>query len=420
MAEVTSSIGLSGEEQANQFLGQLEKPTDLEGTREKVKNFCQLHINHGLSSSKFVLITSGGTSVPLERNTVRFIDNFSRGTRGASSAEKFLKRGYAVIFLYRAQTLEPFVRKFNSRLVFETLSECLVSEDDDDKLALEPMHNLLDDMKDLLTEYKETKDRLLRIEFVDLSDYIHYLHAITLIMKQLAHKSILYLAAAVSDFYIPPSSMSTHKINSTEPLQLTLHLVPKFLRPLVKYWAPEAFVVSFKLETEPDKLITKSRKALDTYGHKLVIANELKTRSERVLFVDRDQVTEINTKNLKLEIADIEVAIVDELILRHTKFLLENNEVPQINLCSSSQPISLAQPKQSYSNSTNQAIASTSNNNNNNNNDNLAIIGDDGRQSSEAAKETRGTKRDAPSESDNDEIIDYSKSSTRSVTGTII
>ena len=30
-----------------------------------------------------VLITSGGTTVPLEAKTVRFIDNFSSGSRGA-------------------------------------------------------------------------------------------------------------------------------------------------------------------------------------------------------------------------------------------------------------------------------------------------------------------------------------------------
>lgn len=36
-------------------------------------------------------VTSGGTTVPLERNCVRFIDNFSAGTRGAMSTEEFLK-----------------------------------------------------------------------------------------------------------------------------------------------------------------------------------------------------------------------------------------------------------------------------------------------------------------------------------------
>ena len=33
----------------------------------------------------------GGTVVPLERRCVRFIDNFSAGTRGALSAEEFLE-----------------------------------------------------------------------------------------------------------------------------------------------------------------------------------------------------------------------------------------------------------------------------------------------------------------------------------------
>ena len=34
-------------------------------------------------SCKIALVTSGGTTVPLEKRTVRFIDNFSTGGRGA-------------------------------------------------------------------------------------------------------------------------------------------------------------------------------------------------------------------------------------------------------------------------------------------------------------------------------------------------
>lgn len=49
----------------------------------------------------FVSLQSGGTTVPLEQNTVRFIDNFSAGTRGSASAEYFLEAGYQVIFLHR-------------------------------------------------------------------------------------------------------------------------------------------------------------------------------------------------------------------------------------------------------------------------------------------------------------------------------
>ena len=38
-----------------------------------------------------VVVTSGGTSVPLEKNTVRSVENFSTGNRGALSAENFLR-----------------------------------------------------------------------------------------------------------------------------------------------------------------------------------------------------------------------------------------------------------------------------------------------------------------------------------------
>ena len=75
---------------------------------------------------RVVVITSGGTTVPLERHTVRFIDNFSTGARGAVSAEwllllrmtsrYFLKEGYFVIFLYREGTKRPFRSTIDSCL----------------------------------------------------------------------------------------------------------------------------------------------------------------------------------------------------------------------------------------------------------------------------------------------------------------
>ena len=39
------------------------------------------------NNAPIVLVSSGGTAVPLEVNTVRFIDNFSTGERGAVSSE---------------------------------------------------------------------------------------------------------------------------------------------------------------------------------------------------------------------------------------------------------------------------------------------------------------------------------------------
>lgn len=53
-----------------------------ENVMEKINEF----INEK-RGQEIVLITSGGTAVPLEKQTVRFLDNFSTGNRGALSAE---------------------------------------------------------------------------------------------------------------------------------------------------------------------------------------------------------------------------------------------------------------------------------------------------------------------------------------------
>jgi len=61
-----------------------------------------------------IFITSGGTSVPLEKNAVHTIENFSTGTRGARSAEYFLKAGFPVIFFHRESSLTPFAIELQS------------------------------------------------------------------------------------------------------------------------------------------------------------------------------------------------------------------------------------------------------------------------------------------------------------------
>ena len=63
-----------------------------------------------------VFITSGGSSVPLEKNTVRSLENFSTGKRGAASAEYFLNLGYCVIYLYRENSCVPFARHFQEHI----------------------------------------------------------------------------------------------------------------------------------------------------------------------------------------------------------------------------------------------------------------------------------------------------------------
>ena len=81
--------------------------------RHKISNFLQHEADDG---SPIAFITSGGTKVPLEKNMVRFLDNFSRGERGASSAEVFLSKGYRVVYLYRQGSIYPFTRSFRKTI----------------------------------------------------------------------------------------------------------------------------------------------------------------------------------------------------------------------------------------------------------------------------------------------------------------
>ncbi|VDP12302.1 unnamed protein product [Onchocerca flexuosa] len=250
------------------------------------------------SSRKIVLITSGGTRVPLEKKMVRFIDNFSMGTRGAASAEYFLMKGYAVIFFHRDNSLKPFRRKFFQNM--PGLLEALV------------LNN-------------ELSDRLLMISFVDVSVYLMTLELICLRLRSLNSALLIYLAAAVSDFYISEENLPEHKIPSNqESLQLSLNIVPKILQKLVKDIVPQAFVVSFKLETDETILVSKARQALQKYGHQLVIGNILDTRKERVTFIsngDNEETIHLSDEQ-KSRGVEIEQLIVDKLVEMHDKLFL--------------------------------------------------------------------------------------------------
>lgn len=105
-------------------------------------------------------------------------------------------------------------------------------------------------MHQVLTKYRQAKEsnRILLLDFVTLPEYLFKLQAGTRIMARLQNKAMYYLAAAVSDFFIPSEKMAEHKIQSRDGgLTLTLDQVPKFLQPLVSNWAAKGLIVSFKV-----------------------------------------------------------------------------------------------------------------------------------------------------------------------------
>lgn len=105
-----------------------------------------------------------------------------------------------------------------------------------------------------------------------------------------------------------------------------MKMVPKILSPLVKDWAPEAFVTSFKLETDASILLDKARRALDTYRHQAVVANVLDSRRGYVVMVTPETQAELilTDDDVKNEV-EIEERIVSNLTSAHAKFMTQQD-----------------------------------------------------------------------------------------------
>ena len=348
--------------------------------KSQLLNFTTRHTSH---HTPIALVTSGGTSAPLEHNCVRFLDNFSTGTRGAHAVEQFLSRGYAVIHLKRTGSVSPFGRLLNDALecgkegltldTFGKLFDAGLSGDGgldldvDDHLSHEKKAEGNDDSQECpdpwlyskcdqnnsssttssnrrrrgelslnhrlvnsttlqatIRTYKHIHQQglLLTINFETVDDYLQKLQLCSEAISIAGPLGLVYLAAAVSDFYIPTEKRTLHKIQSRDygiksqassasnlfsaseeentsgdnnnmqvqsdnTLTLTLYPVPKIIPTLRKVWCPNAFVVGFKLETDPSILRQKSVIAMEKNNVHLVIGNELATRYEKVFVLSR-------------------------------------------------------------------------------------------------------------------------------------
>ncbi|KAF2823426.1 DFP-domain-containing protein [Ophiobolus disseminans] len=289
----------SAQEAESHYFTHEPAPKDLKANTTLAREFIARHAAGG---RRVVLVTSGGTTVPLETQTVRYIDNFSAGTRGATSAENFLANGYAVMFLHRQFSLLPYSRHYSHN----TRSFLDFMEERDGQVVVGAQHQ--DEMRGVLRQYAAVKreNTLLILSYVTITEYLWNLREVAKLMRPLGPTAMFYLAAAVSDFFVPQDRMVEHKIQSNEEflgaeagattkppaartegksLIIDLEPVPKFLKQLVDGWAPEAMIVSFKLETDPALLVKKAQYSLNKYAHHLVIGNLLTTRKWEVVFV---------------------------------------------------------------------------------------------------------------------------------------
>jgi len=154
------------------------------------------------------------------------------------------------------------------------------------------------------------KGLLLTVPFRTVEEYLAKLQLCAESMQDCRSLGLIYLAAAVSDFYIPLHSRSEHKIQSRDyglsggknatgdehvghksaievkedgaGIDIHLSPVPKCISLLRGVWAPDAFCISFKLETDKNILYDKAKMAMERYGIHMVIGNLLSTRHEKV------------------------------------------------------------------------------------------------------------------------------------------
>ncbi len=311
------------------FLHELPGRTEVEG---QLQAFVVQHASH---HRPVALVTSGGTAADLEIHSVRCLDNFSTGTRGAASVEAFLRKGYAVIHLWRSGSASPYGRLVGQAIGIEgnqgistsavgklfvgagdeeqdeedQMVQTVLSNDDpwltqpttsncstpsmkrNKKIDTTPiaLHRRIEYSSRLQMALKERQSalkegRLLTIPYRSIEEYLAKLQLCSVAIHDCQALAIVYLAAAVSDFYIPKDQRSEHKIQSADgSLTLTLQPVPKVMTLLRHTWAPDAFLCSFKLETDPTILRQKAEQAVQKYGCHLVVGNILETRYNQVM-----------------------------------------------------------------------------------------------------------------------------------------
>ena len=224
------------------------------------------------ANSLVILVTSGGTIVPLEKNMVRFIDNFSSGRRGALLVEQLLSldEDLRIIYLHRRGCALPFL--LDAPLSFSAFS-------------------LMDDWVEKAKEKIDRfRFRLLTVEFESVSEYLCKLEEICkFIFCPLGVNGVVVSAAAVSDFYIPLTELPENKIQSSGcPLILQLQPTPKLLGKVRSEWSPNSTVVGFKLETDPNLLEQKCMQSFYRDNLHAVIGNILSHRYQRVWWVCED------------------------------------------------------------------------------------------------------------------------------------
>jgi phosphopantothenate-cysteine ligase len=173
-----------------------------------------------------------------------------------------------------------------------------------------------------LYQHHIRQGNLFPMSFDTVDKYLCSLQMLCTRLAPLQERVLVYLAAEVSDVYVPTGKMTEHKIQSSGGSSLLLDLdpVPKMLGTLTHEWAPRACVFSFKLETDIALVHKKAVGALKNYGVHGVIANQLQTQQDICYIVSGPR-----ADTLKIErppaAERIEPLLVGTVVQMHDQFM---------------------------------------------------------------------------------------------------
>lgn len=101
--------------------------------------------------------------------------------------------------------MEPFTRHFTGQQLFDMLD----ITDNGPATSINVKPDSVDVLAPILMKYKVAQEsqRILFIHFTSVVDYMWLLRGACECLAPLEQRALLYLAAAVSDFYIPQDKM---------------------------------------------------------------------------------------------------------------------------------------------------------------------------------------------------------------------
>lgn len=219
-----------------------------------------------------VLVTGGGTSAPID--DVRTITNASTGRFSAQISEAFLEAGDSVVHLHAPAALLPFRREAS----FDPACEDFDAE-------VRRLARLRDRWRELAPGLEAVA-----LPSGTVAEYSDMLRSIILERRP----DVVLLAMAVSDY--APVAMEGKLSSDTPEITLRLNRLPKVIRS-VRDWAPDAYLVGFKLLSgvDPAVLIHEAAEATIINRVDMTVANDLrllKSGQHTVHLVRNDQPVE--------------------------------------------------------------------------------------------------------------------------------